>query len=133
MSDTQSPEANIPDTNMGNVEIAGMKSDTYCMLLHLSQLLNFCAPPCGIIVPIVLWAIEKDKNPLVDQHGKIVLNWIVSCFIYGLVIGALCLLLIGILFLPVLAVLMIVFPVVGAVKANEGTVWKYPLSIPFFK
>ena len=116
-----------------DTDIMGMKPNTFCMLLHLSQLLNFCAPPIGIVAPIVLWAIAKDKNPLVDQHGKIILNWIISCFIYGLVIGFLCLIFIGLLLMPVLLILGIVFPVIGALKANEGTVWKYPLCIPFFK
>ncbi|MDR0327753.1 MAG: DUF4870 domain-containing protein, partial [Planctomycetaceae bacterium] len=49
-----------------------MNSHTYCMLLHLSQLLNCIIPFAGIVVPIVLWAINKDKSTEVDQHGKIV-------------------------------------------------------------
>ena len=120
-------------TDAPNADIMGMKLNTYCMLLHLSQLLNFCAPPCGIVVPIVLWALGKDKNPQIDQHGKIVLNWIISSFIYGLVIIVCAFLFFGLLLAPVLAILMIVFPVIGAVKANDGIAWKYPLSIPFFK
>jgi len=128
MSDT-----NTPERPSQSVEIAGMKPDTYCMLLHLSQLLNFCAPPCGIVVPIVLWAIGKDKSPLVDWHGKNVLNWIISSYIYLLISGVLCFLLIGILLVLAVLILMIVLPIIGAVKANEGTVWKYPLCIPLFK
>jgi uncharacterized protein len=27
----------------------------------------------------------------------------------------------------------IIFPVIGGIKANDGIVWKYPLSIPFLK
>jgi len=108
-----------------------MKLNTYCMLIHLSQLLHFSGVG-GFVVPIVLWALGKDKNPQVDQHGKIVLNWLLSSVIYGLVCIPLFFLLIGFLLLPVLGILMIVFPIIGAVKANEGTVWKYPLSIPFF-
>ena len=115
-----------------STEVGGIKPDTYCMLLHLSQLLNFCAPPCGIIVPIVMWAIGKDNNTLVDQHGKVVLNWIISSVIYWMVILVLCFVLVGFFLLPVLLVLEIVFPIIGAVRANEGKVYKYPLSIPFF-
>jgi len=40
--------------------------------------------------------------------------------------------LIGIPLLIALAILAIVFPIVAAIKANNGQVWKYPLSIPFF-
>jgi len=129
-----SSEINIPATPPEAADVMGMKPNTYCMLLHLSQLLNFCpTPPCGIIIPIVLWALGKDKNAQVDQHGKIVVNWIISCFIYLLVGGLSCLIFIGFVLIPVLLILMIVFPVIGAVKANEGITWVYPLSIPFFR
>ena len=42
-------------------------------------------------------------------------------------------LLVGFLLLPVLAVLGIVFPIIGAVKANNGEFWEYPLTIKFLK
>jgi uncharacterized Tic20 family protein len=32
-----------------------------------------------------------------------------------------------------LVIIGIVFPIIGGIKANNGEVWKYPLSIPFFK
>ena len=32
----------------------------------------------------------------------------------------------------VILVLVFVFPIIGGIKANEGIVWKYPLSISFF-
>jgi uncharacterized protein len=39
---------------------------------------------------------------------------------------------IGLPMLLTLIVVAIVFPIIGAIKANDGEVWKYPLSIPFF-
>ena len=151
-------EIDTSETVCPNTDIMGMKPNTYCMLIHLSQLLNLLSasvPFLGVIVPIVLWLIAKDKSPLVDQHGKIVLNWLISLFIYAvacIVLSVACsigILLISIaigfpLFLPVsimffglivflLGILILVFPIIGAIKANEGTAWKYPLSIPFFK
>jgi uncharacterized Tic20 family protein len=120
-------------TEQGNKMLFGMKPNTYCMLLHLSQLLSFILPGLGLAVPIVLWAIHKDMEPLIDRHGKIVLNWILSAFIY-FAVGVI-LLLIGnsVVILVVLAILALVFPIIGGVKANDGIEWKYPLSIPFFK
>ena len=137
-SDTNAPETSVPNTNFPNpnTDVMGMKTDTYCMLLHLSQLLNYLSagmPGFGLVVSIILWAVAKDKYPQVDRHGKIALNWQISYVIYFLVSAVLCFVLIGFLLLAVVWVLGIVFPIIGAVKANEGTVWKYPLSIPFFK
>jgi len=45
----------------------------------------------------------------------------------------LCFIVVGFGLLLMLAVLCIVFPIVGAVKANDGAAWPYPLSIRFFR
>ncbi|MDR1480325.1 MAG: DUF4870 domain-containing protein [Planctomycetaceae bacterium] len=100
------------------------------MLIHLSQLLSFSG--LGVIVPIVLWAIQKDNEPLVDRHGKIVLNWMISMIIYLAVSAVLIVILVGFVALVILGVLAIVFPIIGGVKANSGIEWQYPLSIKFF-
>lgn len=109
-----------------------MKPDTFCMLLHFSSLLFFF-PPFGIVAPIVLWAVGKDKSPQIDAHGKLVINWCISSLIYAFVFGLLCWFIVGFFLLPVLMLLMIIFLIIGGVKANDGILWKYPLSIPFFK
>ena len=123
---------NEPETNTQDTNIGGMNLNTYCLLLHLSQFLN-CVPPLGYVVPVVLWVINKDKSPLVDQHGKVVLNWLISEFIYLMGSLLFCIVFIGIIPFFVVTILGIIFPIIGAVKANDGVVWNYPLSIPFFK
>ena len=44
----------------------------------------------------------------------------------------LCVVLIGIPLLLAVLVLSIVYPVIGAIKASGGRVWRYPFSINFF-
>jgi len=51
----------------------------------------------------------------------------------GIVFGFLCFVIIGIPLFMALVAVGIVFPIVGAVKANNGEVWPYPCSIAFFK
>ena len=102
------------------------------MLLHLSQLAGMVLPGAGLVLPIVMWATEKDNSPLIDEQGKVVLNWIISSLLYSFVSAFLCFFLVGIPLLAVLLILMIVFPIIGGIKANEGIVWKYPLCISFF-
>ena len=85
----------------------------------------------GIILPIVLWQMKKDELPGIDAHGRVTLNWIISAFIYAAICVPLCFLLIGIPILFVLCVAAVVFPIVGAIKANDGILWKYPAAIPF--
>jgi uncharacterized protein len=110
----------------------GMDEKSFCLLLHLSQLAGMILPGAGLVLPIVMWATEKDNSPLIDEHGKVVFNWMISSLIYSLVSGVLCFFLIGIPILVVLVILMVIFPIIGGIKANDRIVWKYPLSISFF-
>ena len=102
----------------------------WAMALHLSQFANL-APLAGIIVPIVIWQLKKSEMPALDAHGRNVINWVISAYIYAFVGFLLLFVLIGIPFLSLLAILCVVFPVIGAIKASNGEVWKYPLAIPF--
>ncbi len=112
-------------------KIHGIEERTWCMLMHLSQLLIF-AGGIGVAAPVVMWAVSKDDSRAANRHGLVILNWYISALIYGLVSGALCFIVIGIFMLPVLAALTVIFPIIGALKCNQGTLWKYPLSIQFF-
>ena len=103
------------------------------MFLHLSQLLGFLFPFAGIIAPVIIWQTQKDKTPALDAHGKMIVNFFLSCLIYGIVSAVLVIVLVGIVGLLALVVVSVVFPLVGAVKANKGELWEYPLTIKFLK
>ena len=105
------------------------------LLLHLSQLANFVLPPAGIIAPIVIWQVNKDKMPALDAHGKMVANWIISSIIYWFV-SVILLFVFFIGLIPMLGLLIagVAFPIIGALKANNnGELWEYPLTIKFLK
>lgn len=108
--------------------IWGMPPNLYCMLMHLGPVFL----PGGFLLPIIMWVINKDQYPLVDQHGKIILNWLISAAIYALVSRVLVVVLVGYALLPMVGLLVIVFGIIGAVKANRGEIWEYPLTIKFF-
>lgn len=103
----------------------------WAMFLHLSLLAGFLVPLAGLIVPILIWQLKKQELPGIDAHGKVVANWIISGLLYALVCCLLIIVLIGLPLLVALGLIGIAFPVIGAIKANEGVVWKYPLTITF--
>jgi len=105
----------------------------WAMFLHLSQLAGFLVPLGGLIAPIVIWQIKKKELPGIDVHGCHAANWVITEVIIGIICIPLCFILIGIPMLVVLGLLSIVFPVIAAVKGNNGEVWRYPLSFTFFK
>jgi uncharacterized Tic20 family protein len=105
--------------------------NVWSMYIHLSQFCGYIIPVAGLIVPIVLWQLKRGESEIIDRHGKIVLNWILSEFIYFVVSGLLIVVLIGIPMIIAVAIVSIVFPIIGGIKANSGEVWPYPLSINF--
>lgn len=109
------------------------KQREWCMILHLSLFAGHLVPLGGIIAPIVIWQTKKDEMPAIDEHGKNAVNWIISVIIYALICVPLIFVIVGIPLLIILAILNVVFPIIAAIKANEGQVWKYPMAISFFK
>jgi len=104
------------------------------MFIHLSALSAFIGVPLGHVVgPLVLWLIKKDQNPTLDAHGKEALNFQISSMIYACVSALLIFVLIGIFLLPAVLIANFALTIVGAVKANNGEFYRYPLTIQFLK
>ena len=105
---------------------------TWSMLIHFSQFCGFILPLAGMVIPIVLWQLKKNESLIIDKHGRIVANWIITEVIFAAVFFILSFIIIGIPLLIALLILGIIFPIIGGIKAKDGEVWKYPCSIPFF-
>ena len=101
----------------------------WAMFIHFSILCGWAVPLAGLIVPIILWQIKKDDLPGIVPHAYIVLNWIVTSLVYGLICFILTFVFIGILGFIALGIATIIYAVVGGVKANNGELWEYPGTI----
>jgi len=102
------------------------------MLTHLSQLLDLITGFGGFIVPLVIWITKKDEIYDMDEQGKGIINFQFSMFLYALICVPL-ILLIGLGFLGLIAIgiLCLVFPVINAIKVNNGETPHYPFSMKF--
>lgn len=105
----------------------------WAMFLHLSMLLGIVVPLAGLIAPIVIWQVKKHDMPAIEEHGKNATNWIISVLIYTVIFFILTFVVVGVFLLIALAILSIVFPIIAGVKANNGEMWQYPLTIAFIK
>lgn len=110
-----------------------MREDKQLLVLtHLSQLLDFVTGIGGFIVPLVLWAVKKDEIFGMDEHGKAILNFRITTFVYALICIPLIFLFgLGILGLIVLLISTIIFPIINAIKVNNNEKPVYPFSIKF--
>lgn len=104
----------------------------WATVLHLSLLAGLVIPFGGLVVPVVIYLVKKDDLPALQPHWHVVLNWLLSALIYAAICIVLMLVLIGFFLIWVLGLLALIFPIVGALKANDGEVWSYPLAIQFF-
>ncbi|WP_049722744.1 DUF4870 domain-containing protein [Gilvimarinus polysaccharolyticus] len=120
------------NSSTGSDIMGDMDNRTYSMLLHFSQLSGYVLPMFGWIVPLVLWMLKRD-DPYIDQQGKVVFNWIISSFIYFIICFILLFVVIGAFLMAALAIASIVFIVLGAIRAKDGGIQNYPMSIGFFR
>lgn len=115
-----------------NWEIDDEQTRNWAMALHLSCFAGYLVPMAGFIAPIVIWQVKKEQLPGIDAHGRNVTNWLISLIIYLSISVGLCFILVGIPLLIVLGILMVVFPIIGGIKASNGEAWRYPFAIRFF-
>ena len=96
-----------------------------------STLVHIAGIFIGVISPLIGYLVLKDRGPFVRAHTQSALNFQITMTI-AIVVGAITsLLLIGFLILAAVGVVILVFSIIAAVKANNGEYYKYPLSIPF--
>jgi uncharacterized Tic20 family protein len=106
-------------------------SRMFMMLTHLSAFAGLFIPFGNILGPFIVWMIKKDEMPGVDAHGKESMNFQISLTIYLIVSFILWLVIIGIPLTIGLSIFWLVMVIMASVKANEGVLYKYPLTIRF--
>jgi uncharacterized Tic20 family protein len=109
------------------------ESRMWAMLAHLSALSGVMVPFGHILGPLIIWLIKKDEMPFVEDQGKEALNFNISMTIYMLVAIFLVFVVIGFILIPILAVFGLVFTIIAAVKANDGIVFRYPITLRLVK
>jgi uncharacterized protein len=107
---------------------------TWTVLCHASALVGFFVPWAGhILGPLIVWLAKRGDSPEIDAHGKESLNFQISMLIYNLIAGVLCLVLIGFVILGILHILNLVLVIVASIQANEGKLYRYPITIRLIK
>ncbi len=120
-------------------------------LLHLSAFFGYMVPFGAIVGPLVIWEINKGKSDFVDANGKEAINFNLSYLLYTFLLGlsivpfAIRMILsefqhfdlFGIISLAsiigLLVIAKFVLIIFAAVKANQGEVYHYPLTIKFIR
>jgi uncharacterized protein len=104
----------------------------WALAAHMSALVMLLSVP-GVLGPLIVWLIQRDKMPFVNEHGKEALNFqltqlfvILGCVVIGFVTCS-----VGFIITGPIAVADVIFAlvmaVIGGLKAGNGESYRYPL------
>jgi uncharacterized Tic20 family protein len=133
-----------------------MDTNSFCMLMHLSQFASSVFPLAGIIMPIVMWQQFKKDSSVIHENGKQIMNFMLTTFLVGIVftLGIVAVVMtlftnaasdqspalfsaMGLITILIFAagfsIAYVVFIILAAIKAYHGHVGKYPLTIRFIR
>jgi len=134
---------------------------SHAAIIHISALSTYIGVPFGSLLgPLIFWLIWKDESKFVDENGKEALNFNLSLWLYKLVAIIIAgLMFIGpilsmvasdepnplsmILSIPgiwlfagsfgLIGIYRLVMVIIAAIKASNGEVFHYPLTIRIIK
>jgi uncharacterized Tic20 family protein len=116
---------------MASTPYAGPEPDKDSkMMAMLAHLLGI---PLGPIGPLIIWLIKKDQSPFVNDQGREALNFQITLLIGYIIGGATIALCVGMLIVPAIAIISLIFCIMGALKANQGIAYRYPFAIRLIK
>ena len=102
------------------------------MICHLSALVGLLGNGIGFFIgPLVVWLMKREDDPLIEEQGKEAVNFQLTMFLALFVSALLALVLIGIPLLIITGLMMVIFPIIAAVKTSNGERYRYPISIRF--
>ncbi len=108
--------------------VPASEENMWAMLCHLSALL-LGGFGLGWLGPLVIWLIQREKMPFVDDQGKEALNFQISLIIYSMICVPFIFVVIGVFMLLALGVFSLVVTIIGAMQAYQGIAYRYPLCI----
>jgi uncharacterized Tic20 family protein len=82
---------------------------------------------------LIIWLLKREDGAFIDDQGKESVNFQISLFIYALACGMLAFIGVGLLLLLPLALFGMVCVITAAIKASEGTKFRYPACIRLIK
>jgi uncharacterized protein len=87
----------------------------------------------GVLPSLIGYLVTKDRGAFIKEHTRVALNFHLTVLIAAVVCGVLSIILIGIFLLLALEILVVIFSILAAVAANEGKLYRFPISIEFIK
>jgi len=117
----QSEPVELQNKNPG-----GLTDNNMCVIAHVSALF------AAVLGPFVVYLLAEN-NENVKEHAKAALNFNITFLIAWVVVFFLSFVLIGFVLAPFVLITWLICVIVATIKASEGVLFKYPISIQFIK
>lgn len=143
-------QAAMPDTSWRYEDpTADNGSRTYAMFMHIVSALSVI-DVSGVVLLIatfIMWRVKRKDSPFIDDHGREVVNFQISLYILflaGLIGLAILTVVLSVVTMGLYAaigwlpfvlgaaflwVLRLVGTVRGAIAANKGEIYRYPMCV----
>ena len=130
---SSTPESSQPVPNEGPVT-ENRDERMWASFCHLAAFAGVAVPLFGnFLGPLVVWLIEKEEFPLVDDQGKEALNFQINILIYSAISFVLIYVCIGIPMLIAVGIYAIVMTIIATLQANQGIRYRYPMTMRFIR
>lgn len=102
---------------------------TWAILAHASAFVGFVIPFGNVLGPLLVWATKKDESEFVAENSREALNFQITWTILFIVVGLTLLIGIGVILLPIVGLVWLIFVVLAIVRASNDQVYDYPLTV----
>lgn len=98
---------------------------TMAILSHILAIV----PGIGIIGPLVIYLVKKNESSFVESHARESLNFQITVILAFIISAILVIILIGFVMLWLVGIVNIVLVIIATIRASEGRLYRYPMSI----
>lgn len=127
MEQEQPPSIPPTEITLGMGSMKESDEKIWGLATHLSALV------LPIIGPLAIYIINKETSPFVTRHAKASLNFQLSFLIWFAVCAGTFWLFVPAFIALALAVVMIIYSIMGGIKAHEGQFMSMPLALNLIK
>jgi len=112
-----------------------LRQDQERLWAMLAHLLSFVAAyvALGFLAPLVILLVFGPRSAYVRAHAVESLNFNLTWLLYAVVAVILAFVLVGIPILIALGIAYLVLVIIASVRANNGELYRYPLTIRFIR
>ena len=107
------------------------KNENLIMLIMAAAIMLFNL--IGFIVVYFVWKEYSKESYYIKINGARLLDFHISYWIYTLIASVLCIVFIGILALPIIALAQFILSIIGMIKYGTYKYYEYPLTFRFIQ